>query len=477
MIQGSQAGTSGRISSGGPRSRSGRKKAPARSTVDRAKTLVACGFLAICCLLGGASRYELLGQLPLRLISLCAIGFALWSMSEAERLRARPFALAILAVGALMLLQLIPLPPTLWEALPGRSFYAEQLSQVGLADHWRPISMAPDLTLNSLLALLPPLAGAMLFAPLSNDGRRLLLDVLLGLLGIGAILAIVQLALGEFYLYRITNKGSGVGLFSNRNHQAVFLATGIVLIVGRWRLSKRPTDPMKLGVALVAVGSVFPLLLATGSRAGLICGFVAYVLAGIFLIRGGMKGRWNRQIVAAIALIFMTIMVLIVGFVSAERKLAFSRLFTELSEDLRVANFPAMAKAIWEFFPFGSGFGTFDPIFRRFEADTLLRPSYFNHAHSDIMEIVLEGGVFAIALLVLGLIIFVRRGSMKVSGPDSTASSVFSKIGGLGLFLLLLGSLVDYPLRTPFLAVLATLFLTWFAAPAEEPSVRRDLAG
>ena len=52
--------------------------------------------------------------------------------------------------------------------------------------------------------------------------------------------------------------------------------------------------------------------------------------------------------------------------------------------------------------PFGSGFGTFVPVFEQFAPRTLLldQNRYVNHAHNDWLELWLTGGVIAIVLTV-----------------------------------------------------------------------------
>ncbi len=51
------------------------------------------------------------------------------------------------------------------------------------------------------------------------------------------------------------------------------------------------------------------------------------------------------------------------------------------------------------YFPVGSGLGGFDPLFRMHEPFELLKPTYFNHAHNDWLEIALDAGGAGIALL------------------------------------------------------------------------------
>src|SRR3546814_8158382 len=62
-------------------------------------------------------------------------------------------------------------------------------------------------------------------------------------------------------------------------------------------------------------------------------------------------------------------------------------------QDLRTPGLPTVLSMIAAYFPAGAGFGGFDPIFRLHEPLQLLKPPYFNHAHNDFLEIVLDGGL------------------------------------------------------------------------------------
>jgi O-antigen ligase len=425
--------------------------------------LVAACFIVAAFLFGGGSRRELLSHIPLRLISLCAIGYAVWRATPYDRSQARPYVLSVLAIGGFITAQLIPLPPVLWASLPGRELYVEALQSVKLADQWRPISMAPDLTLNSLLALLPVLAAAMLFAPLDDKGRRALLNVLLGCLVISGLLSIIQVVSQSFYFYAITSEGSAVGTFANRNHQALFLAIGIALILGRWRLAgHNAAEPAQIVLVIGSAIVIFPLLVVAGSRAGLALGLLSFVLSIVLIMRVRRKERtrWKRFMIPAIAIGLASVALLIV--MASTRQLAFQRIFETLSTtDLRTAYLPAMLRTAQEFFPVGVGFGTFDAIFRSFEPVALLSPDYMNHAHSEPIELVIEGGIVAAIILIAAMIWLIRRTIALFGTTGSSSHLIMAQTGVLGLILLSLSSLVDYPMRTSFLAVIGMLFITW----------------
>jgi O-antigen ligase len=111
------------------------------------------------------------------------------------------------------------------------------------------------------------------------------------------------------------------------------------------------------------------------------------------------------------------------------------------------------------YFPVGSGFGSFDAVFRHFEPQSNLGPSYFNHAHNDFVEIVLEGGIATLAILATFLGWFSWRAwticRSKTSRMDSEL--LMARAAVFGCVILGASSFVDYPLRTPLLAAIFAL--------------------
>lgn len=419
-------------------------------------------FLVLLFLFGGTSQDIELTYFFLEIISIICVMFGLIRLSHKDVYQVRPFVIVALLLIALPALQLIPLPPEIWSALPGRDLYHQALGEVGLADVWRPISLSPDRTVRSLLALLPVLAAALLFAPLDHAGRVVLLNVLLACFAVSAVVAVSQIATQQPYFFEVTNRGSGVGFFANRNHQALFIAIVVLLIIARWRLAELGGRRLELGA--IAAGSlflIFPLLLVTGSRSGLLTGILAFVAGSVVFLRQVLMRQpaGRRWIILAVALALAAGAVTLTLYSS--RLTALDRLLTSDSSDLRVVNLPAVLTATQNFFPFGTGFGTFDPVFRQFEPYENLNPAFFNHAHNDLVEIILEGGMFALALLIAFIALFSRKARILWTPVAGSTNRILAKAGYLGLLLLGIGSLVDYPLRTPFMAVLAMLLATW----------------
>jgi len=118
--------------------------------------------------------------------------------------------------------------------------------------------------------------------------------------------------------------------------------------------------------------------------------------------------------------------------------------------------------------PFGSGFGTFVPVYDKFAPRTLLAETYVNRAHNDWLELWLTGGAPAIILLIgfltwFGVATFRLWSSGEPEGP--VLDLALAQAASIVIVLLLLHSVVDYPLRTPTLSVLFAMACAFLIPP------------
>ena len=107
--------------------------------------------------------------------------------------------------------------------------------------------------------------------------------------------------------------------------------------------------------------------------------------------------------------------------------------------------------------PFGSGFGTFVPVYDEFAPRTLLGVAYVNHAHDDWLELWLTGGAPAM-VLVVGFLAWFAASSFRLwsnSPPEGRVLDLaLAQAASIVIVLLLLHSVVDFPLRIPAVSVL-----------------------
>jgi hypothetical protein len=82
--------------------------------------------------------------------------------------RVRPALWILSAALILVLVQLIPLPPAVWQLLPGRSELAGANDLGGVANVWRPIAIVPGAAVNATGSLVVPFAVLLLIAGLDE---------------------------------------------------------------------------------------------------------------------------------------------------------------------------------------------------------------------------------------------------------------------------------------------------------------------
>ncbi len=235
-----------------------------------------CVFLALAFLTGGSSRADVQSLLILRPIAVLVCFYAAWHLRFEDIINNKFLIGFAAACFVLVGLHLIPLPPAIWQALPGRGLMAEIDNQVGLGQIWRPMTLDPVAGWNALHSLFVPLAVLLLGLTLTRDDIYRLLPVIIGIGLVTGLVGLIQAASGAGNLYRISNEGSAVGLFANRNHQAVFLASMFPMLAVYACAGVKSVDQSKfrLWLAIAAGLVLIPLLLATGSRAGLITGLI-----------------------------------------------------------------------------------------------------------------------------------------------------------------------------------------------------------
>jgi O-antigen ligase len=448
-------------------------RAPARMRINFVLVVI---FLGAVMFFGGASRADVQSLPLVRLAAVVMIAAALMQIDRDQWRDIRLPIFFLLAVAAIIAIQLIPLPPRLWASLPGRSVYMEAMRTAGIDGGWRPLSLTPDLTLNALLAVLPPIAAVFALGLIGRALQSLLVPLLLIAIGLSALIGLLQVTSNTPYFYNITNPDEAVGFFSNRNHFAVLLAIGFPALAC-W-VALPHSDPnrrrTRMWLALCAAAAIFPLLLTTGSRAGLGLGLVGALAAlGIRLARRRRDADADRPRFRLAVLLPVGLgVVAIAATILLSRADALSRLLGG-AEDQRGAFLPIYLQMARDFFPTGAGFGSFDAVFRAYEPVQSLTNEYMNQAHNDLVQIFIEGGVLAGLALVAFLLWFVARlfglWRHKVRGP----MELMGRTGSVMALLILLSSLVDYPLRTPAMAVLMAVACCWMMARREAPGAEK----
>lgn len=375
----------------------------------------------------------------------------------------RTLWLLLAAFALAMAVQLVPLPPGWWHALPGHALFGEAAGAAGTGQPWRPITLSADLTLNSLVALSVPAAVLLGGNALRADQRAATAGLAVGVAVLSAFVGLLQLTLGSsFYLYTPTTYGRPVGLFANINHQAAVLAAAVPMATA-WAVAQRGHRgqvPVRAVLGAAAAVLLLATALVTGSRGGLLLSALA--IMSVPLVIGDRVRLSRRMRRLATAGIVVTAAALALATWGAGRLGALDRLLGSAA-DQRVTFLPITTGLLHDYAPFGSGFGTFDAVFRQVEPDAVLKLTYFNHAHNDLLELGITGGLAAVAVVAAYLLWLIRRGVAAFGAGRREPTAALARAGLCAAALLLLASLADYPLRTPLAGAMLALASLWAA--------------
>lgn len=401
-----------------------------------------------------------------------AIVFAVALTSPTSRwVRPGPADLILAGIVALFAIQLIPLPPALWTLLGGREPIAAIDREVFGHLLWRPISIHAEATWQTF-AFLVPFLGTYLAFRSGGEARRsaMMRGVAIGF-ALAVALGLLQVA-GIDFLHPFPIEADnqfGNGFFTNHNHQATFVLTGAVLLAGHGpaAAAKPAVNGKLIGLAVAASLAT----VASGSRAGFVLMAGTALAIGLFWLitrprSAGKEGPTMRPFawaLGAAAVLSAIVSALVIG---ADR---YTLGRGGLMEDQRFELAPIAWRAIWQFWPTGSGFGTFQTPYRQVEPIEALRILDVTHAHNDLLEALIEGGLPALALIIaLSLRTVVLTGRALRS---KRAESLATAATGLALVIPLIHSLVDYPLRTMAISVLVAVAIASLEARAANSRV------
>jgi O-antigen ligase len=378
----------------------------------------------------------------------------------------------LLALHALVLVQLVPLPPAVLRVVsPGSfSFYNDPLLVPLTA--WKPISVSPPDTLRGLAFL----AGfSLLYVAVFREmaegpwRRRLLLTVV----GTGVaitVVAFLQAVSPEphkiYGLWRPRWDWAVFGPYVNRNHFAGYLVMAAPLAMGfaleaisrlrsSWGRSRRGWLILgeREGNAAVRWSAVVMVivagLLASQSRGGV----SAFALAALVL---PLASRRRRPTALAVALLvgLGVAWVGLGGVLSAfeVRGIRASRL--DLWRDMlpMVPRFPV----------FGVGWNAFATAYPWYQ--TIWKTDWVGQAHNDYLQALLDGGLVG-ALLVGGLLAVAIRGALARAPRSPLDLGLFGALLGFALH-----ELVDFNGQIPANAATWISLAALAVAPLRDPT-------
>lgn len=437
---------------------------------------------------GGSSFADTLSLIYVRLAAVIALAIFLLTPAQPDWRDWRMPMILLALLAGIMVVQLVPLPPSVWTRLPGRAVYQQAVAATSMPQPWRPLSLTPDLTVNSLVSLVVPAAVLLGYVRLDTTQRSRLLPGFLILCVTSLVLGIAQLGSGTnsaLYTYKRTYEGTPVGLLANRNHQAALLAAFFPAL-RVWTLTStrdRRWERRRLWLALALGVVTVPVILATGSRAGIVLAMASLAITvGLFAGKRNRLGagplQWRTRLVGIGIPALLAIMVLVTWRFG--RALSFQRLSgavpaAALDDDLRFRFAPLVARIIHKTFPVGTGFGSFDPVFRQYEPDSALKNTVFNHAHNELLEMVMTAGAAGAALLVVFVGWWLIRAMKAARIRPQTDAVRMALLGCIVTGIMMAASLVDYPLRTPLLQAWFAIACGWMCTRSSRRDPQQDL--
>ena len=385
---------------------------------------------------------------------------------------------AALAALAVMALQLIPVPAAVRGAM---SPAAETYRAAMVLDHdaraWAPLTLDPQRTRDLLML------GAAAFAiyaatrrVASHEGRFIARGIawiaLLGsLIGIGGKMLFPS---GRIYGFwsPLEPGAAPFGAVINRNHFAAWAIMAVVIILGALaaELARRErSDVRRAIVAVLAQARVLWLLAAaavtvaaivlTASRSGF-AGLVAAALTAVVLMRRRASGR------AMVAISAAGVICLVAAMTWARPDRLLSRLDVAGSElGLRQTIWTQSLEIARQYPIAGVGAGAFPAAMAYYQ--TGARDVFYNHAHNQYVELIVDGGALLALPLLLIVIGLIRRIARQL-GADR-GSTFWVRVGAAAALAgLAVMCIWESPFRTP-----ATLMLAAAAAGLASAEERR----
>lgn len=430
--------------------------------------------LALSFAFGGASQSHALRLALVELASLPLLVLASGRIIQSGLWREHRFVLGLLAaVIAVPLIQLIPLPPVVWTSLPGRGQMVLALELAGLEPGWSPLSVTPDRSWGSALALLPAASFFLAVLSLSPVQRERMVQFCIAAAIAGILLGAAQLVSGtqDLYLWNWTGAGSVTGFFANRNHLASFLLICLpfAIVLGAATLRRRDRRTSALWFGALFAGLVVVALAAIRSRAGITL-FVPVMLVSLlaaWIAAGrGRPGPGLLIVVGSVGAALTAVAILALPPILA-------RFDTQNAPEVRFERWPLIAETAQTYLPLGSGIGSFDAVYRSVEPLEELDSTYFNQAHNEYLETWLEAGWLGIGVLLAFLVWYARRCWTAWKAPPSREGDL-QRAASIGIGVLLLHSVGDYPLRTVTLAVVFALCCGLLELAARPHRVQRE---
>ncbi len=383
------------------------------------------------------------------------------------------FALWLWCVWAAWIaLQLVPMPAALLGVLSPRAAEVHGAFDALAPGAWGTLSLMPGATFRHWLLSLALLCVFWLVLATTAQQRPRQRWLLLALLlsGLGQALYGIVMTLSGWELGFFEPKAHGIGFatgtFVNKNHFAAYLgltlAAGVALVLAdlrpkpwqNWRdaldglaeLALSPRFRVRVALAVIVIA-----LVLTRSRMGNAAFFTALAACG-----GAYVLLRHRRLFVPSVVLFTSIFVIDLWIVSEHyglEKLAQRIGQTSVESEGRAEVLPEIAPLWRPYALTGSGLGSFAQAYSPERGDSV--KDYYNHAHNDHLEFLIETGVIGYTLLAALAGLVLVHGLRVVRRRNDPMACALGFAGAMAVVTAALNGLTDFSLRIP--AVSATL--------------------
>ncbi len=413
--------------------------------------------------LGGALESSL--WLLAALSFLATLTWLIGAMRNKRRWAWHPVLWLPLAVVAIEVFQLLPMPPFVLALLSPRAADLRESTLVPLGlTAWRPISMDTPSTLRALVHTVA--LGGIVFTALqlgrSDHARRRLYSAVGAVGGAVAIIGFMHLLAGLdtlFGVYRFAATTPLVSPFGNSNHAAACLTVSSTVAIGLAMSARRREVAIGWAVLALSMGIATFLTFSRGGIGALVITWGLIAVHAASRRTGGLRGAFP----------WLAIVAVIVG----AGLLAFDELETRANtlstlDKLRATKlqlWPMFARASGAFWPFGMGIGAFELAFSPWQTAQL--DVTFTHPENIFFQWGAEVGL-PLCVALLGLVAVVLRRLWR--GVKGSRVETVMLIACLGLAI---HDVLDFSLELNALPTLAAVLLGAIASVTGEADAPR----
>ncbi len=385
----------------------------------------------------------------------------------------------------LVLLQLLPLPPDLLQSISPLSLKIYRIFGPSPAGSPHPVSINPHETTGALLKMLAYFSVFYVIVSQYRTEEQLasLVKVIVFFGCFLVVFAVLQKMTWNgriFWLYPVAGylqSGSGIwGSFVNRNHFAGYmelaipLGLGLLLYTGpraralpgvtagtrlaRFMADQRFVPFMTVFLGVIVMAAALFMTLSRGGIAGFGLSFVFFVW-----ITQKRRSLRSRSLVLGMIAAVITVVIVIASWNQLEERF-------ESLEEQHVSRLEVWKDSLGlsrDFLFFGSGLGTFESAYLRYQTGNTL--ALFDHAHNDYIELLTDTGIAGFVIAGIGAVLFFitvyRRWRRK--------RGLFGKCIGAGalasLMAIVVHSTTDFNLHIPANALLFSIIagIAWAA--------------